>query len=151
MALRVLAGPGCDAVGKDSYVARNREGPDDVVISAGRIYAALTTEAGSIPSSNTAALRMALGLRTVAIRMARERELNGWVLTSNGRRGDLDRLVHETGASGVTVLKMTEAQACARLAKLVPAGERRAACDEGVKQRWFGRYQARPTDIEVDP
>ena len=94
---------------------------------------------------------MALGLRTVAIRMARERELNGWVLTSNGRRGDLDRLVHDTGASGVTVLKMTESEACARVATLVPAGERRAACDLGVKQRWFGRYRPSLTDIEVDP
>ena len=150
MALQVLAGPGCDAAGKDAYVERHRQGPDDVVISAGRFYASLTTDE-SIPSSNSAALRLALYLRTTAIREARRRQLSGWVLTSNGRRGDLDRLVHETGASGVTVLRMTEKEACARIAKLVPAGERREACDLGVRQRWFGRYQRSPSDREVEP
>ena len=46
---------------------------------------------------------------------------------------------------------MTEAQACARIAQLVPAGDRRAACDEGIKRRWFGRFQPSPTDREVTP
>ena len=150
MALRVLASPGCDAVGKDDYVERHRQGPDDVTISVGRIYASLTND-GSIPSSNTAALRLALYLRTTAIREARDRELNGWVLTSNGNRADLDRLVRETGSSGVTVLKMTEAQACERVSKLVPAGSRRSVCEQGIKKRWFGRYQRSSNDIEVDP
>ena len=74
---------------------------------------------------------MALGLRTTAIRSAREKELSGFVLTSNGNRADLDRLVAEAGADGVTIIKLTEAQACARVAQLVPAGARRAACEEG--------------------
>ena len=150
MPLHVLAGPGCDGVAKDGYVERHREGPDDVVISIGRIYSALTTD-GSIPSSNTAALRVAIGLRTVAIRQARERELSGFVLTSNGNRADLDRLVHETGASGVTVLKLTKAQACARVSSLVSSADRQAACDEGIKNRWFGRYVRAVSDREVDP
>ena len=148
MALDVVAGPGCDAIGKIDYVERVRQ-PGDVVISVGRIYEALTAD-GSIPSSNSAALRLSLGLRTTAIRRAREREINGFVLTSIGTRGDLDRLAAEAGGS-VRVLKMTEAQACARLSKLVPEGERRAACDEGIKRRWFGRYQKSSNDIEVDP
>ena len=96
MALQVLAGPGCDDVGKNEYVEAHTR-PGDVVISVGRIYAALTTD-GSIPSSNSAALRLALGLRTTAIRFARERELNGFVLTSNGNRRKLDALVAETGS-----------------------------------------------------
>ena len=104
-----------------------------------------------IPSEQPAALRLALGLRTTAIRSAREKELNGFVLTSNGNRADLDRLVDETGARGVTVLKMTEAQACARVAALVPKGARRQACLEGVKRRWFGRYQPAASDVEVEP
>ena len=149
MALDVVAGPGCDAIGKLDYVERVRQ-PGDVVISVGRIYEALTAD-GSIPSSNSAALRLSLGLRTTAIRRAREREIgNGFVLTSNGTRGDLDRLAAEAGGS-VRVLKMTEAQACARLSKLVPEGERRAACDGGIKRRWFGRYQRSSNDVEVDP
>ena len=149
MPLRVVAGPGCDAVGKDEFVEDALE-EGDVVISVGKIFEAITATT-DVPSSNTPALRMALYLRTTAIRQARERELNGFVLTSNGNRADLDRLVEETGASGVTVLKLTEAQACARVAALVPAGARRAACEEGIKRRWFARYQPSPTDREVEP
>ena len=134
MPLRVVAGPGCDAVSKDQYLEDEMQ-DGDVVISIGRIFEALT-ETTDVPSSNPPALRMALGLRTVAIRSAREKELSGFVLTSNGNRADLDRLVEESGASGVTVLKMTEAQACARVAALVPKGERRAACVEGIRARW---------------
>ena len=104
-----------------------------------------------MPSSNTAALRLALYLRTVAIREARRRELSGFVLTSNGNRADLDRLANEAGVSGVSVLRMTEAQACARVAKLVGPGEREAACGEGIKRRWFGRYRPSSNDREVDP
>ena len=149
MPLRVVAGPGCDAVGKDEFLEDELE-PGDVVISVGKIYKAITGSSG-VPSENPAALRLALYLRTTAIRQARERELNGYVLTSNASRADLDRLVEETGASGVTVLKMTEAQACARVSALVPKGARRAACEEGIKRRWFARYQPSPTDVEVDP
>ena len=149
MALEVLAGPGCDDVGKMPYVEAHRR-PGDVVISTGRLYAALTAD-GSIPSSNSAALRTAIYLRAVAIRQATEKQLNGFILTSNGTRADLDRLVRDTGAPGVTVIKMTEEQACARIAQLVPAGDRRAACEEGIKRRWFGRFQPSPTDREVTP
>ena len=149
MPLRVVAGPGCDAVGKDEFLEDALE-DGDVVISVGKLYKALTGSSG-VPSENPPALRMALGLRTVAIRSAREKELNGFILTSNGSRRDLDRLVEETGASGVTVMKMSEKQACARVAALVPKGERRAACEEGIKRRWFGRYQPSPTDREVEP
>ena len=148
MPLQILAGPGCDAVGKDAYL-EYALGADDVVISVLRIYKALTGSTG-VPSENPPALRLALGLRTAAIRMAREKELSGFVLTSNGRRADLDRLAAEAGGA-VRVLKMTEAQACARLSKLVPAGERRAVCEEAIKRRWFGRYQRSANDIEVDP
>ena len=90
-------------------------------------------------------------MRTTAIRQAREKELSGFVLTSNGNRGDLDRLVGEAGADGVLVLTMTEAQACKRIAALVPAGARREACETGVRARWFGRYTPGPDDREVTP
>ena len=149
MALEVLAGPGCDEIGKESYI-EGRLGPDDVVISVGRIFSALTL-ADQIPSSNTAALRMALYLQTVAIRNARERQLSGFILTGNGNRARLDKLAAEAGVSRVTVLKMTPAQACAAVAALVPPGERREACDEGIKRRWFGSYQPGPNDREVLP
>ena len=54
MGLTVLAGPGCDSVGKDAY-ADAHMGPDDVKISVGSIYQAITGSSG-IPSENTAAL-----------------------------------------------------------------------------------------------
>ena len=148
MPLQILAGPGCDAVGKDAYL-EYALGADDVVISVSRIYKALTGSTG-VPSENPPALRLALGLRTAAIRMAREKELSGFVLTSNGRRADLDRLAAESGGA-VRVLKMTEAQACARVGRLVTGAARIAACEEGIKRRWFGRYQRSANDIEVDP
>ena len=149
MPLRLLAGPGCDAVGKDDYLEDALE-DGDVVISVGRIFKALTGSSG-IPSDNTPALRLALGLRSVAIRSAREKELNGWILTSNGSRTHLDRLAAEAGADRVTVLKLTEAQACARVGRLVQGAERRAACVLGIRARWFARYQPTASDHEVDP
>ena len=149
MPLQVLAGPGCDSVGKDEFLEDALE-DGDVVISVGKIFEAITATT-DVPSSNPPALRLALGLRTVAIRSARKKELSGFVLTSNGNRADLDRLVEETGASGVTVLKMSEKQACARVAALVPKGERRAACEEGIRKRWFDRFEPSPTDREVEP
>ena len=148
MPLKVLAGPGCDSVGKDDYLDDELQ-PDDIVISVGKIFEAITAST-EIPSSNSAALRLSLYLRTTAIRQARERGLSGYVLTSNGNRADLDRLVDETGARGVLVVKMTEAQACARVAALVPK-DRRAACEEGIKRRWFARYQPAASDVEVEP
>ena len=147
MGLHVLAGPGCDEVGKDAY-ADAHMGPDDVKISVGSLYKALTGSDG-IPSENSTALRMALAMRVTAIRLAREKQISGFVLTSNGRRGDLDRLVRETGSPGVLVLKMSESAACAKIAKLVPAGARREACEAGVRARWFGRYTPGPDDREV--
>ena len=149
MGLHVLSGPGCDSIGKDAY-ADAHMGTDDVKISVGSIYKALTGSSG-IPSENSAALRLALYLRTTAISQARKQELSGFVLTSNGNRGDLDRLVRETGSPGVLVVKMSEKQACARIATLIPAGARREACETGVKSRWFGRYTPGPDDREVTP
>ena len=147
MPLQVLGGPGCDAVGKDEFLEDALE-DGDVVISVGKFYEALTGSSG-VPSENPPALRMAVGLRSVAIRSAREKDLSGYVLTSNGSRAHLDQLVEETGAGGVTVLQMSEAQACARVAKLVPAGARREACEVGIKSRWFGRYVSAPGDRHI--
>ena len=149
MPLQVLAGPGCDAVGKDAYL-ESALGADDVVISVARIYKALTGSSG-VPSENPPVLRLALGLRSVAIRSAREKQLSGFILTSNGSRAHLDRLADEAGADAVTVLTMTETQACARVGRLVTGAARLAACEEGIKRRWFSRYQPAPTDREVEP
>ena len=149
MPLRVLAGPGCDSIGKDAY-ADAHMGPDDVKISVGSIFKALTGSSG-IPSENPPALRLSLALRAAAIRLAREKEFSGWVLTSNGSRAHLDRLAAEAGAERITVLKITEAQACARVGRIVKRAARRGACEEGIKARWFARYKPKDSDREVDP
>ena len=149
MPLQVLAGPGCDAVGKDEFLEDALE-DGDVVISVGNLYQAITGSAG-IPSDNPPALRLALGLRSVAIRSAKEKELNGWILTSNGSRAHLDRLAAEAGADRVHVLKLTEAQACDRVGRIVKGAARRSACEEGIRARWFARYQPKASDREVDP
>ena len=149
MPLQVLAGPGCDEVGKNEFL-EDELANGDVVISAGKLYKAITGSAG-VPSENPPALRLALGLRSVAIRSARDKQLSGWVLTSNGSRAHLDRLAAEAGAERVTVLKITEAQACDRVGQLVQGAERRAACVEGIRARWFARYQPKASDREVDP
>ena len=149
MPLKLLGGPGCDAVGKDDYL-EDELGPDDVVISVGKIFKAITGSDG-IPSEKPVALRLALKMRAAAIRVAREKELNGWILTSNGSRAHLDRLVAESGAKRVTVLKITEAQACARVGQLVQGAARRSACEAGIRDRWFARYQPKASDREVDP
>ena len=149
MPLRVLAGPGCDAVGKDEYLEDALE-DDDIVISVSKIFTAITGSDG-IPSEKPAALRLALKMRAEAIRVAREKELNGWILTSNGSRAHLDHLAAEAGAARVTILKLTEAQACARVGRIVKGAERRAACEEGIRKRWFDRFEPSPTDREVDP
>ena len=149
MPLRVLAGPGCDSVGKDEFLEDELD-DGDVVISVGRIFKAITGSDG-IPSANPPALRVALALRSAAIRVAREKELSGWILTSNGSRAHLDSLVAESGAERVTVLKMTEAQACARVGRIVKGAERLSACEQGIKKRWFERYQPKASDREVDP
>ena len=61
MPLQVLAGPGCDAVGKDDYLEDELE-DDDVVISVGRIYEGADGLDRSVPSrSNPPVLRLALG------------------------------------------------------------------------------------------
>ena len=154
MPLRVLAGPGCDAVGKDEYLEDELE-DGDVVISVGRIFKALTGSSG-VPSENPPALRLALGLRSVAIRSAREKQLSGFILTSrtDPTRGPRSAWSPRRARSGVTIIKLTEAQACDRVSRqLVPKVRR------GARRAWTG-VQARaglhaisrkPTDREVDP
>ena len=155
MPLRVLvAGPGCDSIGKDQFVEDELAGPGDVVISVvSKIFKALTGSRRRSRQRILAALRLALGLRVGGrFASAREKQLSGFILTSNGRRADLDRLVAEAGAATASrFIKLTEAQACARVGRIVKGAERRAACEEGIRKRWFGRYQPSPTDREVDP
>ena len=150
MPLHVLAGPGCDDVGKIDYVRKHRESPDDVVISTGSLFKSVTGS-NAIPSSNTAALRLAMSLRDEAIKLARARQLNGFILTSNGSRADLERL-RQLGGGDLLVARISKTEACARVAVLVGGsrGSRRTACELGITNRWFARYRKAPGDMEVE-
>ena len=123
------------------------------MISVGRIFKALTGSSG-VPSENPPALRLALGLRTVAIRSARKKELTGFILTSNGNDGRTwIGWSPRPGADGVTIIKLTEAQACARVAALVPAGANGARRARNGRQVGAGLHaiSRAPTDREVEP
>ena len=118
MPLRVLAGPGCDAVGKDEYLEDAREA-GDVVISVGRIFKALTGSSG-VPSENPPALRLALGLRSAAIRSANV------ALTNHARdRAESSGRFLKPGAWRPTVKKFSyRARRSSR--------QRASSCDAGI-------------------
>ena len=130
MALEVLAGPGCDSVGKEAYIA-DKLGPDDVVISVGRIFKALDPRRGRSLHEHGGATDGALSAnhgdpkrtRAAIERIHSDRQRQ----PTTARQAD----AAEAGVSRVTVLKMTPAQACAAVRRVVSGDERIAACDEG--------------------
>ena len=136
MPLDVLVSPGCLGVA-DDFLDRARP---DVIIDAGSIYAALTGSS-EIPSTRPDVLRMALGLRTVAIRFARENNLDGLVRTGNADRAAIRRLQELAGPGAqVKVLQLPRQEACKRIESLVQGAYRRAACTAGL-DRFYRRYQ----------
>ena len=144
MALDVLVSPGCRGVAED-YLDRAL-GEGDVLIDTGAIYTALTGST-AIPSSRPAVLALAVGLRTVAIRFARERGLNGIVRTGNGSRASITKLQLEAGGS-VKVLQLDRAEACKRIRAIVTGDDRVSACESGL-DRFYGRYVPEDTDEVV--
>lgn len=144
MALDVLVSPGCRAVA-DDYLDRSL-GPDDVLIDTGAIFEALSGSTG-IPSSRPAVLALAVGLRTTAIRFARENNLNGIVRTGNGSRASITKLQLEAGGS-VKVLQLDREEACKRVRAIVTGADRVAACETGLA-RFYGRYVPSDTDEVV--
>ena len=144
MPLNVLVSPGCAAV-SDDYLDRVR-GAGGIVIDAGEIFKALTGSA-EIPSGNVPALRLALGLRTTAIRFARENDLAGVVRTGDGSRTAIRRLQAEAGG-GVQVLHLDREVACRRVESLIASKDRQAACKQGL-DRFYTRYVPDPEDEVV--
>ena len=137
----MLVSPGCLGVA-DDYIDRARP---DVIIDAGSIYAALTGST-EIPSTRPDVLRMALGLRTVAIRFARENNLDGLIHTGNGARSAISSLQEQAGPGAkVKVLQISWEEACRRVESLVQGAYRRAACTAGL-DRFFRRYQPDAND-----
>ena len=144
MALHVLVAPGCAEISAD-YLDRTL-GEDGVLIDVGSIFSALTGSS-AIPSTRPAALALALGLRTSAIRFAREKNLNGLVRTGNADRAAIRRLQAEAGGS-VRVLNLDRDEACRRVRSIVSNEDRRAVCTAGL-DRFYKRYIPDPADEVV--
>ena len=127
--LDVIQSPGCaDLIADDLQAISDRGG---VVIDTGRIAESLGWDPTD-PNRNQAILRVAVGMRTTAIKIARDHNLEGVVRTSNTAPAALERLTAQAGGTLRTV-HMTRAEACRRIRKLFPNNrERAAACEEGL-------------------
>ena len=75
-------------------------------------------------------LRVAAGMRTTAIKIARENGIDGVVRTGSPRNAA--RLVAQTGGT-LRTIEVTRAQACKRIRRLFPGDrERQALCEIGL-------------------
>ena len=134
MALTVWQSPGCaDLIADDLQEIVDRGG---VVIDTGRIAESLGWNPTD-PDRNMDLLRVALGMRTTAIKIARDRGLDGVVRTSTTNPSAVARLTAQTGGA-VRTIAMTRAEACRRIRKLFPnSRDRQAMCEEGL-DRYYG-------------
>ena len=132
--LDVIQSPGCaDLIAEDLQAISDRGG---VVIDTGRIAESLGWDPTD-PNRNQAILRVAVGMRTTAIKIARDHNLEGVVRTSNTAPAALERLTAQAGGTLRTV-HMTRAEACRRIRKLfLNNRERQAMCEEGL-DRYYG-------------
>ena len=134
MALTVWQSPGCaDLIADDLQEIVDGGG---VVIDAGRIAESLGWNPTD-PDRNMDLLRVALGMRTTAIKIATARGLNGVVRTSTTNPASVARLTAQTGGT-VRTIAMTRAEACRRIRKIFPnSRDRQAMCEEGL-DRYYG-------------
>ena len=129
MALDVIQSPGCaDLIADDLQAISDRGG---VVIDTGRIAQALGWDPTD-PDRDQRLLRIAIGMRTTAIKIARDNNLSGVVRTSNTAPTAIEKLTAQAGGTLRTV-SMTRAAACRKIRKLFPNNrQRQAACEEGL-------------------
>lgn len=134
MALNVIQSPGCaDLIADDLQEIMDGGG---VVIDAGRIAESLGWNPTD-PNRNMDLLRVAVGMRTTAIKIARERGLDGVVRTSTTNPAAVARLTAQTGGT-VRTIALTRAEACRRIRAIFPNDrDRQAMCEEGL-DRYYG-------------
>ena len=127
MPLDVLQSPGCaDLIASDLDEVIEAGG---VVIDSGRIAQSLGWSPTD-PNRNMGLLRVAVGMRTTAIKIAREQGLGGVVRTGSPRNAS--RLVAQTGGS-LRVIDISRAEACRKIRRLFPNNrERQALCEQGL-------------------
>ena len=129
MALTVWQSPGCaDLIADDLQEIVDDGG---VVIDVGRIAESLGWNPTD-PDRNQALLKVAVGMRTKAIEIARENNLDGVVRTSTTNPAAVARLTAQTGGT-VRTFAITRAEACRRIRKIFPnSRDRQAMCEEGL-------------------
>ena len=134
MALNVIQSPGCaDLIADDLQEIVDGGG---VVIDTGRIAESLGWNPTD-PDRNMDLLRVAVGMRTTAIKIARERGLDGVVRTSTTNPAAVARLTAQTGGT-VRTIALTRAEACRRIRAIFPNNrDRQAMCEEGL-DRYYG-------------
>ena len=129
MALDVVFSPGCAGIVKDELADMTQGG--GVLIDTGLIAQSLGWNPTD-PNRNDALLGVAVGMRTTAIKIAREENLHGVVRTSNASPEALAKLSALTGGS-VRSIPLTRAEACRRIRKLLPNNrDRQMLCEEGL-------------------
>ena len=129
MPLDVIQSPGCaDLIADDLQAISDRGG---VVIDVGRIAESLGWNPTD-PDRNQALLRVAVGMRTTAIKIANDNDLPGVVRTSNTSPGALEKLTAQAGGT-VRTIAMTRAEACRRIRRLFPNNrDRQLLCEQGL-------------------
>ena len=134
MSLTVWQSPGCaDLIADDLQEIVDGGG---VVIDTGRIAESLGWNPTD-PDRNMDLLRVALGMRTTAIKIALDKNLDGVVRTSTTNPAAVARLTAQTGGT-VRTITMTRAEACRRIRKIFPKNrDRQAMCEEGL-DRYYG-------------
>ena len=134
MSLTVWQSPGCaDLIADDLQEIVDGGG---VVIDTGRIAESLGWNPTD-PDRNMDLLRVALGMRTTAIKIALDKNLDGVVRTSTTNPAAVARLTAQTGGT-VRTIAMTRAEACRRIRKIFPKNrDRQAMCEEGL-DRYYG-------------
>ena len=91
---------------------------------------------------------MAQYLAKTAVRFAREKGIDGVVVTSNGSRAKLDELVEQAGGR-LLVADRGRAEVCRRLRQFLPNDATRVQVCEAGLDRWFRRYQPAPGDVQL--
>ena len=148
MAIGVIRGPA--GGGKSQWYESNRE-PGDLLFDVTALWVALLglerdpiTGLYPVRLASDPGLRMALYLKSTAIRFAAENGLNGWATTSNSSPVAVERLRERiisgggAGAVGqVVTVDPGRSEVLARLAD-PDTGEVSDECNRAVR-RWYGR------------
>ena len=130
----MIQSPGCaDLIADDLDEIVESGG---VVIDAGRIAQSLGWNPTD-PDRNMGLLRVAVGMRTTAIKIARDEGIDGVVRTGSPRNAA--RLVAQTGGN-LRVVEVSRAEACRRIRKLFPNNrDRQALCELGLDRYYRER------------